>query len=518
MSWIDYNKLILVLVSLFTGFITTKAQNSLSYSSSKLTQIKNLKAKVEANPNNIKAHQAFVNAFSNNKLDDSILNEQYKTWLIRFPKIYAVPFAIGEEYVNRENPMATSFLLRASTLKPKEASVWYLLAKDAAYKNNLIFQREYLKKAIQCSTNSPDYAFYYADSYKNTDPLRYDSLSLDVARRFPDSEMGARALFWLANNTNNPSEQVAYYKQLFNRKSNQYSDWYLSGMIEYFDLLLKTKPEQAFDLGLTMILNGKRNLNLFKDRIKVADAFLRARKFLIESQPSEALAILEKVNIGTIESGNKINVEEDLAIFKAEAADAAKLPIIAYDSLIVLYAKLPTERLYNVLLKYGEKLCIDSNNVVKSIWKIRDSLAIKATNFSLEKYKSSGKASLSDYQGKVILLTYWFPACGPCLAEFPHFESVIKKFDGTKVAYLGLNLQPIQDKFVLPFLIETGYSFTPLHDDWKRDKGNLAAFGAPTNYLIDQKGRIIFSGFSIDKENEKTLELMIKETLAAKDY
>lgn len=518
MSWINYKKLIIVLLNLSTGFLTTKAQNILPNSYSKLTQIKSLKAKVEANPDDIKSHKAFINAFNYNETDDSILNQQYKTWTIRFPSIYAVPYAIGEEYVKRENPNATSFLLQASILKPKEASVWFLLSKDAAYKNNLVSQREYLKKAIQYSNDNSDYAFYYADSYKNTDPSSYDSLSLDVIRRFPNSDVGAKSLYWLANNTKITSKKVSYYQQLFNRKSNEHSDWYLTGMTEYFDLLLKTNPEHAFDLGLTMILNGKRNINLFKDRIKVAESFLEARKLITEGHPNEALALLEKINLGTIENGNKINAEEDLAIFKAEATEAANRRIWSYNNLIQLYAKSPSTRLYSAICKYGEKLLVDSSSIVKNIWKIRDSLALKATDFSLENYMLSEKVKLSDYKGKVILLTYWFPACGPCRDEFPYFESVIKKFDTTKVAYLGSNLQPMQDKFVLPFLKQTGYSFTPLRDDWKREKGNLKAFGAPTNYLIDQKGRIVFSNFRIDASNEKTLELMIKETLAAKDY
>jgi len=117
----------------------------------------------------------------------------------------------------------------------------------------------------------------------------------------------------------------------------------------------------------------------------------------------------------------------------------------------------------------------------------------------------------------VVLLTYWFPGCGPCRVEFPHFEAVLKKFKTSDIAYLGLNLEPSQDEAVLPFLKESGYTFTALHDAWGRNKGNLPANGAPTNYLIDRKGRIIFSNFRIDTENEKTLELMIKEMLAAKE-
>ncbi|WP_419803618.1 TlpA disulfide reductase family protein [Mucilaginibacter sp.] len=124
---------------------------------------------------------------------------------------------------------------------------------------------------------------------------------------------------------------------------------------------------------------------------------------------------------------------------------------------------------------------------------------------------------MADYRGKVVLLTYCFPGCGSCRREFPHFESVLKKFNGNDVAYLGLNVEPSQDAAVLPIIKENGYTFTPLHDSEERIKGNLGTIGQPTNYLIDQKGRIVFANFRINQENEKTLELMIKEILAAKD-
>lgn len=131
---------------------------------------------------------------------------------------------------------------------------------------------------------------------------------------------------------------------------------------------------------------------------------------------------------------------------------------------------------------------------------------------------SGGKSGLSDYTGKVILLTYWFPACFSCQNQFSHFESVLKKFDSTKVVYVALNLEPNQNAFVLPYLKTSGYNFIPLQDDPKWKKGSLATNSASTNYLIDQKGRIIFSNFLINNdENERTLELMIKETLAAND-
>lgn len=388
---------ILLFVSMFN--FNVQAQNAPALTSSQTIQISKLKAKVEANPSNLEAHHAFIDAFKTN--DHPALEAQYKVWIKQFPQVYTVPFVIGEYYVHKENPKATPFLLRASILKPEKAEVWSLLASDAALKNNTSAQQEYLKKAMRLNPGNAADAFSYADSFEKTDTLRHDSLFLEVARKFSNSAQGDQALYWLATNSTVPTEKIAYYIQLYNRKSYSDLKWYLSGMTQYFDLLLKTNPDQAFELGLALILEGKTNLNLWKERIKVADAFLKARKLLTNKNPKEALSLLSSVNLGSLQRGNFIDAKEDLALFKAETADSAKQTNTAYDSIAVLYSIEPTEGLHTALFKYGSKLGMDSNSVTKSIVKLREAKAEEAINFSLENYQSTGKTSLSDKKAKL---------------------------------------------------------------------------------------------------------------------
>ncbi|RYE24276.1 MAG: redoxin domain-containing protein, partial [Sphingobacteriaceae bacterium] len=160
--------------------------------------------------------------------------------------------------------------------------------------------------------------------------------------------------------------------------------------------------------------------------------------FLAENQPKQASSILNQVKLDNDQLGHHIHAKETLVLFKAEAAEADKQVRAAYDSLAAAYSKLPADKYHVALLKYGAELGLDSNRVIQNIRTIRISSAKKATDFQLKNYYTVGKASLADYAGKVVLLTYWFPGCGPCRAEFPHFESVMKKLDSQKVAYLGL--------------------------------------------------------------------------------
>ena len=134
----------------------------------------------------------------------------------------------------------------------------------------------------------------------------------------------------------------------------------------------------------------------------------------------------------------------------------------------------------------------------------------KEASFSLESYLADGKVSMKDYKGKVVLLTFWFPGCGPCRGEFPHFEKVLKNFNGQPVSYLGINIVRDQDAYVVPFVKSSKYSFTPLKDV-ETNRQNLPVRGAPTNYLIDQDGKIIFKNFMIQNHDaELMLEDMIR--------
>jgi hypothetical protein len=92
---------------------------------------------------------------------------------------------------------------------------------------------------------------------------------------------------------------------------------------------------------------------------------------------------------------------------------------------------------------------------------------------------------------------------------------VLNKFKGQDIAYVGINVFPGQDPYVLPFMHSSGYSFTPLRD---RDAAMQKAYhvnGEPSNYLIDREGHIIFSDFMIQSPKaQRMLELMIGSMVA----
>lgn len=73
--------------------------------------------------------------------------------------------------------------------------------------------------------------------------------------------------------------------------------------------------------------------------------------------------------------------------------------------------------------------------------------------------------TLSEQQGKVVLLNFWATWCGPCVREMPAFTRLVDTY-GDQLALLAVNSgeseQTVQD-----FLDEKGYAFPVAADpDW----------------------------------------------------
>src|SRR6478672_11619558 len=46
---------------------------------------------------------------------------------------------------------------------------------------------------------------------------------------------------------------------------------------------------------------------------------------------------------------------------------------------------------------------------------------------------------LSDYRGKVVVLTFWATWCGPCMQMVPHERELVRRMEGKSFVLLGVN-------------------------------------------------------------------------------
>lgn len=492
----------LVLMFILAGLLSPAfAQRNKSAVVTDKALLEKMKQDVEANPDSLSKHTAYIGAMG---LDNPALVTQYDVWMKRFPKSAVVPYGLGKAYVDVESPKAKPYLLKTVEIDPKFTEAWGGLWIDAERWGDFKLSRDYLAKAVASNPANADYSFYYASSFNNYDQDKWRDMSLAVAKKFPESERGAQALYWLGERSTSTADKLKYFELLRNSYSPAKFSWSSSGMSSYYNLLLSVDPTKALALARDMEKNSK-DAKTWTNYIDLAQNVADAQKLSGEKKYGDAIAALNKVKLPRYLSFNK-----NLLLLIADNTDKMGNTKGAYDNLMASFVNAPTPKFMKALMAYGSKLGKSEADVKADIYKAMDANAKDATPFNLKNYFTQTNTSLADYKGSVVLLTYWFPGCGPCRGEFPHFENVVKQYKGKSFKYVGINIASDQNDYVLPFMKSSGYSFTPLEDVTGRVKGNLDnKNAAPVNFMLDQNGRILFANFRIDQENEDDLKLMI---------
>lgn len=120
------------------------------------------------------------------------------------------------------------------------------------------------------------------------------------------------------------------------------------------------------------------------------------------------------------------------------------------------------------------------------------------------------EGSLAGYPA---IVNVWASWCGPCRAEFPHFQNVAAR-TGTRVAFLGVNSED-NDDAALTFLSTHPVPYPSYSDpDGKIAEFLEADFGLPATAFFNEKGELTHTK-SGPYTTEADLEADI-ETYAAK--
>jgi len=102
----------------------------------------------------------------------------------------------------------------------------------------------------------------------------------------------------------------------------------------------------------------------------------------------------------------------------------------------------------------------------------------------------NGKSvSLSDFQGKPVLINFWATWCGPCLFEMPYIQEVYDEWAERGLVILAINVGESLTT-VKEFMHYFNLSFPVLLDMKKNVAAKYNVIGYPTTYFIDGDGII----------------------------
>ncbi len=100
--------------------------------------------------------------------------------------------------------------------------------------------------------------------------------------------------------------------------------------------------------------------------------------------------------------------------------------------------------------------------------------------------------SLSDFKGKVVILSFWASWCDPCIEEFPSLLNLIKHFDG-KVVLLAVSADNSMDELET-FLKAFDADKPHVYISWDKARELARSFGTivlPESYLIGVDGKLV---------------------------
>ena len=115
---------------------------------------------------------------------------------------------------------------------------------------------------------------------------------------------------------------------------------------------------------------------------------------------------------------------------------------------------------------------------------------IPAASTELPRLDGHGTSSISDYEGRWVLVNVWASWCGPCRTESPALERFYRAHAGRGFEILGIDFNDTSDD-ATNFVKRYDITYPQLRDgsgDFSKD--DLGTTGVPESFLISPSGRL----------------------------
>jgi len=118
----------------------------------------------------------------------------------------------------------------------------------------------------------------------------------------------------------------------------------------------------------------------------------------------------------------------------------------------------------------------------------------KAPDFTLQSINDSSY-TLSNMEGKVVLINFWATWCGPCRMEIPEFNQLHKSYHKKGLEILGVSVSDNKKQlknFAKSFAVDYPLLYGGVRDINKIMKDYGGVYAVPSTFLVGKKGSIIW--------------------------
>jgi len=119
----------------------------------------------------------------------------------------------------------------------------------------------------------------------------------------------------------------------------------------------------------------------------------------------------------------------------------------------------------------------------------------KAPDFTLKAIDDS-TFTLSELEGKVVLINFWATWCGPCRMEIPEFNELYENYHERGFELLGISISDTKKQlknYTNSYKVEYPLLYGSTKDLNKITKDYGGVYAVPSSFLIGRNGNIIWS-------------------------
>ncbi|MFS4456977.1 TlpA family protein disulfide reductase [Maribacter sp. 2304DJ31-5] len=106
---------------------------------------------------------------------------------------------------------------------------------------------------------------------------------------------------------------------------------------------------------------------------------------------------------------------------------------------------------------------------------------------------------LSNIDKSLILLEFWFPYCGGCVQATPILNEIQKKYKNKGLSIYGIEFTNTPSNALIEYSEKQKVEISTLYNG-KNVSKDYGVYAAPTFFLIDKKGEIIYTSVGLNKD------------------
>ncbi len=132
---------------------------------------------------------------------------------------------------------------------------------------------------------------------------------------------------------------------------------------------------------------------------------------------------------------------------------------------------------------------------------------------------NNDKINLKEFEGKVIVLNFWFIDCPPCRREIPDLNELVEKYkNNDSVKFVAVALDQRSD--LKDFLKKMPFNYA-IVDNGKYLADSYGIKSYPTHIIVDAEGKVYFHSSGLGTNTvywlKKTIDELLKPSMAVKN-